>query len=289
MTILSELLDLEVVDRSMGTASVTYRTVVDPAFTIGPKVHGGSLQMVVTAAARRALGDLAATDADPGMIDGVTALAVSSDYLAAPDPAEIEIEVTVVKRGRTVSIARVDVTQGARTMVSSTVTLGRPDTGNPHYRTAHLLDGLPAEPTDDGYGIDGTPLGEINHLGAAIDLTLDPASFPAARGDSGEPVVRGWVRPKEAEAQPATMNWDFPVLVCDISPPVVMNLGMFGWAPTVQLTTYLRRVPAPGWLRFAASAVEVGQGMFAEDHLVTDSAGAVVAQSRQLALIPVRR
>lgn len=68
-----------------------------------------------------------------------------------------------------------------------------------------------------------------------------------------------------------------------------MNLGMFGWAPTVQLTTYVNRIPAPGWLRFAASAQEVGQGMFAEDHVVVDSTGATVAQSRQLALIPAAR
>ena len=78
------------------------------------------------------------------------------------------------------------------------------------------------------------------------------------------------------------------MLVCDISPPVVMNLALFGWAPTVQLTTYVRRHPAPGWLRFAATSTEVGPGMFEEDHLVVDSTGTVVAQSRQLALIPQR-
>jgi hypothetical protein len=68
-----------------------------------------------------------------------------------------------------------------------------------------------------------------------------------------------------------------------------MNLGHFGWSPTVQMTTYLRRVPAPGWLRVIATAREVGERMFDEDHLVIDSTGAVVAQSRQLALIPAAR
>jgi hypothetical protein len=65
-----------------------------------------------------------------------------------------------------------------------------------------------------------------------------------------------------------------------------MNLHLFGWAPTVQLTTYLRRRPAPGWLRIQASSTEVGHGWFEEDHLVLDSTGQVVVQSRQLAMLP---
>lgn len=55
------------------------------------------------------------------------------------------------------------------------------------------------------------------------------------------------------------------------------------------MTTYLRRRPAPGWLRIIATTHEVGGRMFDEDQLVIDSTGAVVAQSRQLALMPVPR
>ena len=127
----------------------------------------------------------------------------------------------------------------------------------------------------------------FEHIGSIdIDLAIDPDWFPALRGQTGPPVTRGWIRVKDAGAQPTGLDREFPVLVCDISPPVVMNLGLFGWAPTVQLTTYVRRRPQPGWLRFAANSTEVGRGMFAEDHVVVDEAGALVAQSRQLALIP---
>lgn len=177
-------------------------------------------------------------------------------------------------------------------MVSSAVTLGRPDSGASHHRGATVLDDLPVSPVPGSVPIDDSPMGEVMHLAPALDLALDADWFPAARGATGEPAIRGWVRPKDPGAQPATMAGDFPVLVCDISPPVVMNLGLFGWAPTVQLTTYVRRLPAPAgpgesdWLRFAATTEEVGQGMFAEDHLVLDATGALVAQSRQLALIP---
>ena len=288
-TKLAALLDLETIDATPDSSALVYRAVIDETFTVGPKVHGGSLQTVVTHAARRALSDLADPDADPSLLDGVTAIAVASDYLAAPDPAAVDVAVRIVKRGRTVSLAHVEVCQHDRVVVSSTVTLGRLDSGDPHHRGPGLLDDLPVDPIAGALGLADTALRDVMHLVGAIDLALEPASFPAATGERGEPVIRGWTRPKDADEQPATMGLDFPVLVCDLSPPVVMNLGLFGWAPTVQLTTYVRREPAPGWLRFAASSTEVGQGMFAEDHVVVDSTGATVAQSRQLALIPARR
>ncbi|MGO3327036.1 thioesterase family protein [Gordonia sp. (in: high G+C Gram-positive bacteria)] len=284
MTKLGELLDLRRTDHT-GMHDLVYRARIDPTFTIGPKVHGGSVQMLAAKAAREALLDLADPDARTAL-EGVSAIAVASDYLAAPDPAEVDVAVSIVKRGRTVSLAKVDVTQGGRTMVSSTVTLGRVDAGDAIYRAPDLLGGLPSEPADDGLTVDDTALGGIMHLGRALDLVLDAATFAAARGERGDPVVRGWIRPKDAADQDADLDRDFPVLVCDVSPPVLMNLGMFGWAPTVQLTTYVRRRPAAGWLRFETSTHEVGKGMFDEDHVVLDSTGAVVAQSRQLALIP---
>ncbi|MCK0438596.1 thioesterase family protein [Gordonia alkaliphila] len=287
-TVLGDLLTFDVIGDDAD--SVTYRGSVSPAFTIGPKVHGGSLQMMAASAARAALYRLGGPDQPAG----TTAIAVASDFLAAPDPAEVTLAVRLLKRGRTVSLAHVDVLQADRVMVSSSVTLGRPDVGDPHHSGGTVLDDLPPVPTADAVPIDDSPLGEVMHLAPAMDLALDPHWFPVLRGEQGEPQIRGWTRPKDPAAQPASMAADFPVLVCDVSPPVVMNLGLFGWAPTVQLTTYLRRVPetgpdGAGWLRFAATSTEVGQGMFAEDHAVVDETGALVAQSRQLALIPSAR
>ncbi|ROZ98836.1 thioesterase family protein [Gordonia sp. OPL2] len=267
-----------------GSDRITYRAVIDPVFTIGPKVHGGSLQMVVAAAAERALTELTpssdpADDHDAPKIP----VAIASDYLHAPDAAEVDLEVLVRKRGRTVTVMTVDAVQNGRTTVSSSITCARPDTGAPHHSSPTVLDGTPAEPPADGIALDDSPVAEVNHLGPAMDLVLDAATFPIVRGETGEPVVRGWARPKSGDP-----DTGFAVLVCDISPPVVMNLALFGWAPTVQLTTYVRRHPAPGWLRFAATSTEVGPGMFEEDHVVMDSTGTIVAQSRQLALIPQR-
>ncbi len=282
---ITEVLALTEVDRG-GPDSITLRAHIDDTFTIGPKVHGGSLQMVVAKAARTALSALTPPD-DPKVAAAAAAMipvAVASDYLTAPDAADVDLAISVRKRGRTVTVLQVDAVQQGRTVVSSSVTMARPDSGTPHHSGPNVLDGTPAEPPSTGISLDGSPIAEINHLGAAVDLVLDAETFPMVRGETGEPLVRGWIRPKGLDPDEY-----FAVLVCDISPPVVFNLAMFGWAPTVQLTTYVRRHPAPGWLRFAATSTEVGPGMFEEDHLVVDSTGTVVAQSRQLALIPAGR
>ena len=59
-----------------------------------------------------------------------------------------------------------------------------------------------------------------------------------------------------------------------------------GWAPTVQLTAYLRGEPADGWLRVVCTTTQIGQTWFDADHTVVDSAGRVVVQTRQLAMVP---
>ncbi|MGW9265914.1 thioesterase family protein [Gordonia terrae] len=281
---ITEVQELTEVGRG-GPDSITLRAHIDATFTIGPKVHGGTLQMVVAKAARTAL--TALTPDGDRLAESAAAMipvAISSDYLTAPDAADIDLEISVRKRGRTVTVLTVDAVQLGRTVVSSSVTMARPDSGRPHHSAPTVLDALPVEPSATGIPLDGSPIAEVNHLGAAIDLVLDSETFPVVRGETGEPLVRGWIRPKGVEPDEY-----FTVLVGDISPPVVMNLALFGWAPTVQLTTYVRRHPAPGWLRFAATSSEVGPGMFEEDHLVVDSTGTVVAQSRQLALIPSGR
>ncbi len=196
-----------------GSDSITLRAHIDSTFTIGPKVHGGSLQMVVAKAARTALTALTAPeDKHAEAAAAMIPVAISSDYLTSPDAADIDLEITVRKRGRTVTVLSVDAVQLGRTVVASSVTMARPDSGTPHHSGPTVLDGVPVEPPATGIPLDGSPIAEVNHLGAAIDLVLDSETFPIARGETGEPLVRGWIRPKGVEPDEY-----FSVLVCDIS------------------------------------------------------------------------
>ncbi|MFD4179964.1 thioesterase family protein [Rhodococcus sp. NPDC058514] len=259
----------------------TFGALIDPIWTIGPKVHGGCMMAVCAAAARdviRASGDDAAA---------MQPISVSASYLSAPDPGEVRLVTTVRKRGRQVCLVDVDLIQGDRVAVSAAVTLGVPDVGDPRHQESLALSELPAEPPADAIHITPDhPMGQIVHVAKGCDLRVDPSAALFLSGQQGDPVNRMWVRPfAEDEADPDVAVL-FALMTGDISAPVTMNRGMFGWAPTVQLTTYLRRLPAPGWLRVMASATVLGDTWFEEDHLVLDEAGHAVVQSRQLAMIP---
>jgi acyl-CoA thioesterase len=73
-----------------------------------------------------------------------------------------------------------------------------------------------------------------------------------------------------------------PLLV-DATAPSVVELG--ATSTTVQLTVHLRGRPAPGWLACRAITRFVSGGYHEEDFEIWDSAGTLVAQSRQLAQI----
>jgi hypothetical protein len=120
-------------------------------------------------------------------------------------------------------------------------------------------------------------------------MLLDPAVTGWRFGSpSGLPEMRGYFSLREEREPDALML----ALAVDGLPPVVFGLGATGWAPTVELTMHMRLVPAPGLLAVQARARHVSGGWFDEEAEVWDSAGNLVAQSRQLARVgrgPVRQ
>ena len=112
---------------------------------------------------------------------------------------------------------------------------------------------------------------------------LDPACVGWAVGrPSGEGLIQGWFRlVDDRPLDPVAL-----LLVVDALPPVTFDLGLPGWAPTLELTAHVRRRPAPGWARVRHATRTITGGYFEEDCEVWDSEGHLVAQSRQLALLP---
>lgn len=116
-----------------------------------------------------------------------------------------------------------------------------------------------------------------------FDMRFDPACIGWAMGaPSGRGHIQAWFRMVDGhDVDPVGL-----LMVCDALPPVTFDLGRPGWAPTLELTVHVRAVPAPGWLRVSHRTRNVAGGMFEEDCEVWDSAGRLVAQSRQLAMQP---
>lgn len=256
-----------------------YHGNIDAVWTIGPKLHGGT---IVAACAAAGIAELRAQA--PELATGMLPTATSTDFLGAPDPGEVEYHVTVRKTGRQVCLADSELHQNGRLLVRTAVTFAHPDDATALYPLPGLT--MPVEPPAGAYRYDGTDaLSSVVHVSQGCELRLDAATATMLKGQPGEPAFRLWARPLPGDTSPDVAAL-FALMLTDISPPVPFNLGRFGWAPTVQLTTYLRNRPAPGWLRVLSSTSTVGGKLFDEDHLVVDSTGALIAQSRQLAMLP---
>ncbi|MEC3919601.1 thioesterase family protein [Nocardia sp. CDC160] len=260
-----------------------YAGSIDPIWTIGTKVHGGTMVAASAAAATEWLRRTAPEQA------AMFAISASTDFLGAPDPGEVEYEVRTRKLGRQIALIDASLIQNGRTLVHTAFTFGHLDDADPQYAADHARD-MPAEPAPDALAYDeNNPMGKVVHVAQGSSVALDPTWARFLTGEKSEPRLRLWIRPFDGDERDPDVSAFFAMMAADMSPPVPMNLGHFGWAPTVQMTTYLRRRPAPGWLRVIAHSREVGHRMFDEDQLVLDSTGAIVAQSRQLALIPQPR
>jgi hypothetical protein len=241
-------------------------------WTIGPKVHGGAMLALCANAARTAVG---------GQSGRVEPVAVSGCFLWAPDPGPMWLATSIRKRGRRISVVDVELYQGDRTAVHAVITLGEPE-----HRAQPLLSANPVvelmapEPPADVAPIGpGHPMAGLMHLAEGCDVrplvsTLEPT-------DGRPPLIQMWVRPRGAA--PDIL---FALMCGDVSAPVSFAVGRTGWAPTVQLTAYLRGLPADGWLRVLCTCMQIGQDWFDEDHTVVDCEGRIVVQTRQLAMVP---
>ena len=116
-----------------------------------------------------------------------------------------------------------------------------------------------------------------------FEMLFDPDEVGWAVGQpSGRGQISAWFRLADGR-EPDALSL---LMAVDALPPVTFDLGLRGWAPTVELTAHVRAEPAPGWLRLRHRTRNIAGGMFEEDCEVWDSADRLVAQSRQLALLP---
>jgi len=261
-----------------------YEGELDKHWTIGPKVHGGAMLALCANAARTAC-----SAQSSGLEPVLQPVAVSASFLSAPDPGAMWLLTSIRKRGRRISVVDVELTQGDRTAVHAVVNLGEPEHFPPGGHAAPLLSAnpvvglMPPEPPDDVAPIGpGHPLAGLVHLGEGCDVrpllsTMGPST------DGRPPVIQMWARPRGVAPDAL-----FALMCGDLSAPVTYAVDRTGWAPTVQLTTLLRGLPADGWLRIIATCTEIGHDWFDEDHTVVDSLGRLVVQARQLAMVPAR-
>lgn len=263
-----------------------YTAALSDDWSVGAAVNGGLLLALLGTTLRTALEEAGGTHPDP--------VSISATYLSAAAEGPAVLDTDVVRIGRSVSTGTVRLSQpgpdGDVERLRATATyadLGSAEAEDPR-RSFDTTQRPAAPPPEECIGSEHAPpefLAVARMLGE-FDLRLTPES---ARWREGDPSRRGeltgWFRlPDGREPDPMVL-----LLVLDCLPPVTFDLGLPGWAPTLSLTAHVRRRPAPGWLLVTHRTRLMAHGLFEEDAEVWDAEGRLVAQSRQLAMLPQRR
>lgn len=247
-----------------------WTAAVEPGWDVAGNAHGGVLLAIAT----RALA--AATDRP----DPVT---ITAHYLRPVATGPLEVATTVIRRGRALATASATVTQEGTPRVHAVATMGTAE-ADPEVL---LAEGAPPDlpPVEVCHHMVPVP-GAAPSFTEKVDLRLHPDDAGFMRGEpTGRARMRGWLRLADGEA----MDGVALTMATDALPPTVFNLDLpVGWTPTVELTAHVRARPVEGWLRTEFRTCFVSGGRLEADGLLWDERGVLVAQSRQLALVPRR-
>jgi len=217
-------------------------------------------------------------------------LTVTAHYLAPVTPGPVEFTAEVVKRGKRFTTMTGSIRRGDRELIRLLGAFG--DLPDPGAAAAGadgdqtILMGTPPDLPPMDECVLRTPMGGSAVMGLAnrLRLMLHPEDAAALEDrPSGTGLSRGWF----AFADDRPVDTLALLLAADAFPPAVFNLPdlIRGWVPTVEYTVHVRAVPAPGPLRCSFVTRFVSGGVLHEDGELWDSAGNLVALSRQYGLL----
>jgi acyl-CoA thioesterase len=248
-----------------------YAVDLSGGWVVGGGVNGGYLLATIGNAIR------ATVPAKPDPIS------ISAYYLSASVPGPATIDTRVKRDGGSVATVAADLVQDGTTRMSALATYGHLAALPDQVETTATAPDLPPRERCVPNDLAPAEMRAIAPMTERFEMLFHPDHIGWAVGQpSGRGAISAWFRLKGGrEPDPISL-----LTVVDLLPPVTFDLGRPGWAPTLELTAHVRAVPAPGWLRVRHATRNVAGGMFEEDCEVWDSAGRLVAQSRQLARLP---
>jgi acyl-CoA thioesterase len=205
--------------------------------------------------------------------------AVNAHFLRPPRPGDAEIATEPIRAGRRHATGEARLSQDGKPILVVLATFA--DLANTEGRELVLAESpaLPApdEAVDPMASMDSSVIPPIAHR---MDLRV--GEMPGfTRGEpSGRPEFTAWMRFADGrEPDPLSL-----VYFTDGMVPTVFEIGELV-SSTVEMTVYVRTLPAPGWLAMRVRTRHVIGGYHEEDAELWDSTGNLVAQSRQLALL----
>jgi hypothetical protein len=238
-------------------------------YSIQGHPNGGYLQCVLAHCAREVAAAAGSTHHD--------ATAVSASFVGSPRSGPAEVSATVRRVGKGASFVDLALTQGERLCVSALVTLGNLP-ADARYQADEAPDLTPLAQCPP------TLMSEAVDVRRVLEVRLDPATTTWREGVASERgEVRGWIRLNDGAAR----GWDpwSLLFAADALPPATFALGSVGWVPTLQLSSYVRRVPVGEWLSARQWCVVVAGDLVDERCDLFDETGALVATASQLAMV----
>ncbi len=239
---------------------------IAPGWDIGGNADGGYLLAIAARAAAAAA----------GRPDPVT---VTAHFLSPGHPGPVTIAARLIRAGRRFATVQAVLASPDRPVLALLGTFAEPGAGGGPERIEAAPPDLP--PPEDCLLLEPSEGYPPPFMGR-VELRMRPWDLEPA-GASGPPTVQGWFRFPGGEPVDALGL----LVALDAFPPTVLRAGLpLAWVPTLELTAHLRARPEPGWLRCTFATRFITGGYLEEDGEVWDSAGRLVAQSRQLALTP---
>ncbi len=257
-----------------------YEATIHDGWDIGGNANGGYLLAIAARAMQQA-----SDRPDP--------VTITAHYLRPGKPGPAEVTTSIVKQGkRFVTVQGTLLDAEGKPVLALVGTFGSLD--GPGEAPPGGIERVDAEPPelpdyDDCDRRQASPLAEPPAFSERVELRLHPEDSVFASGQkSGEARVRGWFAlPPGPDGNPEPVDTIAMLQATDAFPPTIFNTDLpVGWVPTVELTAHVRARPAPGPLRCAFTTRFVTGGFLEEDGEVWDATGRLVAQSRQLALVP---
>jgi acyl-CoA thioesterase len=247
-----------------------YQGNIPPDWDIAGNTNGGFLLAIAARA-----GALTSGRADP--------VAITGHFLRPVQPGRVTVETELLRKGRTFSVVRsimrddsgkeVLATLGSFTDLGEPIGPERLEASPPEVPEPDRC--IPVEPTET------FPPPFMKQ----VELRLHPDDVPFLPGTQKDlPRVRGWFRWRSGEPLDSLGL----VVASDAFPPTIFNANLpIAWTPTLELTVHVReKPPAQSWLRCAFTTRFISGGYLEEDGELWDSNDRLVAQSRQLALVP---
>lgn len=244
-----------------------WRTELSTNWNIGESANGGYAMVAVLRALREVGGH-----PDP--------VSVTTHFLRpVQGGGDGRINTELIRRGRSVSVARGTLVQAGADRLVVTAALG--DLGVEGTISEQIDLTAPDIPgPEDCMARTGGAQGVELPITSRIEVRIPPERM--VPGESEQAISEGWIRFVDG-APPSSLA--LPLFADAFPPTLFAKLGRVGWVPTIELTVHVRRRPSAGWVQARFECDDLADGRMIESGTLWDSTGRVVARSRQLGLL----